>query len=255
MGMIAGMVFASAAMVQRAPAGTLDQQLREQYPAGTVFVVKMKGIFAVTGLCPVAPAAAFKDGKLHRLGLFQATAAASSQCASRMVPVGSSLTLVGTLVEPKFHRVDLGLTDPMDGYKAQLWFEFAKGTLPTTDLKTVQDMIGQVFDIQQAQQQQQAQPQPQAQPQQQTPPQQQAPPAAPSLGPIYVNSQIATDRLQLNPGGSFSLIEGGQAFQGTYSINGNILRLHIAQLNKDVDITIDGDKLIVNGSETWEQPK
>ena len=69
-GMIAGMVFASAAMVQRAPAGTLDQQLREQYPAGTVFVVKMKGIFAVTGQCPVAPAAAFKDVEMHlrRLG-------------------------------------------------------------------------------------------------------------------------------------------------------------------------------------------
>ena len=259
---LAAVVSGSALVAQVAPGGSLDQQLKQQYPAGTVLVVKKKGIFGVNGECPIVPAATFKEGKLHRLGLLQATAAASNQCASRAFPVGSSLTLAGTMVEPKYSRVDLGFYDPLDGFKAQLWFAFAKGALPATDFKAIQDAISEVFSIENgAPAQQQAEQQPQAPPQQQAPPppqapaQPQAPLVAPSLGPIYVNSEIAGDRLQLNPGGSFSLTEAGQAFQGNYSINGNVLKLHIVQLNKDVDITIDGEKLIVNGSEIWVQPK
>ncbi|MGA3016897.1 MAG: hypothetical protein ABSF62_07235 [Bryobacteraceae bacterium] len=78
---------------------------------------------------------------------------------------------------------------------------------------------------------------------------------APGLGSVYVNAQDAAERLQLNGSdGSFSLQEGGQKFSGTYAVNGNVLRLHIAQLGKDVDIAIDGKRLIVNGAEIWVQP-
>ena len=74
----------------------------------------------------------------------------------------------------------------------------------------------------------------------------------PSLAPVYVSTQDAASRLQLKPSdGSFSLAEGGQQFSGTYSVNGKVLRLHIVQLQKDVDIAIDGNRLIVNGSEIW----
>jgi len=80
-------------------------------------------------------------------------------------------------------------------------------------------------------------------------------PAALALGPVYVNAQDATERLQLNrSGNSFSLREGGQDFSGTWAVSGNVLRLHIAQLGKDVDIAIDGKRLIVNGVEIWVQP-
>ena len=78
---------------------------------------------------------------------------------------------------------------------------------------------------------------------------------APGLGSVYVNAQDAAERLQLNGSdGSFSLLEGGQKFSGTYAVSGNLLRLHIAQLGKDVDIAIDGRRLIVNGAEIWVQP-
>ena len=74
------------------------------------------------------------------------------------------------------------------------------------------------------------------------------------LGSVYVNAQNAADRLQLNTDGSFSLQEGGQSFTGTYSVAGSTLELHIAQLQKDVDILVQGAKLVVNGEEIWTQP-
>jgi len=75
------------------------------------------------------------------------------------------------------------------------------------------------------------------------------------LGSVYVNAQDPAERLQLNGSdGSFSLLEGGQKFSGTYAVKGNLLRLHITELGKDVDIAIDGKRLIVNGAEVWVQP-
>jgi hypothetical protein len=59
--------------------------------------------------------------------------------------------------------------------------------------------------------------------------------------------------VQLESGGTFSLQEGGQTFSGTYAAQGNNLKLRIKELDKDVEIAIDGDKLIVNGSEIWTQ--
>ena len=73
-----------------------------------------------------------------------------------------------------------------------------------------------------------------------------------SLAPAYVSTQDPASRLQLKASdGSFSLAENGQQFSGTYSVNGKVLRLHIVQLKTDVDIAIDGNRLIVNGSEIW----
>jgi len=74
------------------------------------------------------------------------------------------------------------------------------------------------------------------------------------LAPIYVSSQNTGDRLQLNRDRTFSLQEGGQSFSGTYSVAGTTLTLHIVQLQKDVDIAIQGNRLIVNGDEVWIQP-
>jgi len=81
-----------------------------------------------------------------------------------------------------------------------------------------------------------------------------APYQSSGLGSVYVNAQDPAERLQLNESdGSFSLLEGGQKFSGTYTVSGDVLRLHIVQLGKDVDIAIDGRRLIVNGAEVWVQ--
>jgi hypothetical protein len=75
-----------------------------------------------------------------------------------------------------------------------------------------------------------------------------------SLASVYVSSQNTGDRLQLNRDKTFSLQEGGQSFSGSYSVAGTTLTLHIVQLEKDVDISIQGTRLTVNGNETWIQP-
>jgi hypothetical protein len=75
-----------------------------------------------------------------------------------------------------------------------------------------------------------------------------------ALGSVYVNSKNNADRLRLKPDRSFSLEEGGQSFSGTYSISESTLKLHIEQLQKNVDIAIRGNRLIVNGEEVWIQP-
>lgn len=85
-------------------------------------------------------------------------------------------------------------------------------------------------------------------------------PAAPAvqqpgpLAPVYVSSQNSGDRIRLNHDNTFSLQEGGQSFSGTYSVTGTTLKLHIVQLQKDVEIVIQGNRLIVNGEEIWIQP-
>jgi hypothetical protein len=53
---------------------------------------------------------------------------------------------------------------------------------------------------------------------------------------------------------SFSLQEKGNTFTGTYAIKGTTLTLHIVELQKDVDIAIEGNRLIVGGDEVWIQP-
>ena len=69
-----------------------------------------------------------------------------------------------------------------------------------------------------------------------------------------MNARDAAERLQLNESdSSFSLLEGGEKFSGTYSVKGNVLTLHVAQLGKDVEIAIDGRNLLVNGAEVWVQ--
>ncbi len=79
-------------------------------------------------------------------------------------------------------------------------------------------------------------------------------PPSPALGTVYVSAQNAANRLLLNSDGSFLLQENGQAYNGTYLVNGSTLKIHITQLDKDVDIAIDGARLVVNGDETWVQP-
>jgi hypothetical protein len=53
---------------------------------------------------------------------------------------------------------------------------------------------------------------------------------------------------------SFSLQEGGQSFTGTYSITGATLTLRIVELQKNVDVAIQGNRLIVGANEIWIQP-
>jgi hypothetical protein len=82
-------------------------------------------------------------------------------------------------------------------------------------------------------------------------------PVAPlKLPAAYSSSQNPADKLQLNADNTFSLQEGGQAYQGTFAANGNTLELNISGGPKTT-ATIQANNLTDSGGQVWvlgEQP-
>jgi hypothetical protein len=237
--------------------GSLEQKLSTHYPQGTVLVVQKPGILGVNPGCPLFAVTAYGNAEVRPPGKRQEILLKGALCATRGFPLAWRVNVESLAVTPKSSKVSLRILEcdacnsPARGasFKAQLDFEFPKGSLDTTDPGAVLDAIGQVFTIDTS-----PRPAP-VQPTQALTTQTQAPaPAPPTLGTVYVSAQNAANRLVLNADGSFLLQEDGQAYTGTYSVKGNALKVHIAQLDKDVDIVIDGAKLIVNGNEVWTQP-
>jgi len=83
------------------------------------------------------------------------------------------------------------------------------------------------------------------------------PPVAPlKLPAAYASSQNPADKLQLNTDNTFSLQEGGQAYQGTFAANGDTVELNISGGPKTT-ATIQGNNLTDSGGQVWvlgEQP-
>jgi hypothetical protein len=77
------------------------------------------------------------------------------------------------------------------------------------------------------------------------------PPPTVTPGSQYANADNKADRLQLHFDNTFALQESGQSFTGQYSFAGSTLTLHIVELQKDVAIAVEGENLVVNGSEAW----
>src|ERR1019366_3031601 len=88
-----------------------------------------------------------------------------------------------------------------------------------------------------------------------------AAPAPPPVAPLklpatYANAQNPADKLQLNADNTFSLQEGGQAYQGTFAANGNTVELSISGGPK-TPATIQGNNLTDSSGQVWvlgEQP-
>jgi hypothetical protein len=129
-------------------------------------------------------------------------------------------------------------------YRANVAFQFQKGFVNPANVKQIEDTIAELLALAPAGTDSNGSV---------TPAVPNAPPPV-RLGPLYVSSQNSGDRLQLNQDNTFSLQEGGQSFSGAYSVAGTTLKLHITELQKDVDIAIQGNRLIVNGDEVWTQP-
>jgi hypothetical protein len=246
----------SAAFAQTSPV-SLEEGLTTQYKQGTVLVLQTNGVVGVNAACGVRPGSIFKDGQLHAPGIVQKSIVGAAKCDTRAFPVGSQVYLA---VAPGFslknNRIDFiflqcDVANCSSGvetsYKAQVAFEFPKGYLATAGLGAVQDTIKHVFSVDTSAnftgsgQTTDAGNQPALS----------GSPSPATLGSAYVSAQNAADRLQLNADGSFSLQEGGQSFSGTYSVAGTTLTLRVVQLQKDVDIVIRANQLIVNGDEAW----
>jgi hypothetical protein len=246
--------------------GSLEQKLRIQYPQGTALIAQKPGILGVSPGCPKFAVAAYKGGQLIPPGKMQETELKALLCSTRGFPMAWRVNMESLVVSPKSGKVSLRVQEcdacnsPARGasFKAQVDFDFANHTLDTTDPGKVLDAISQVFSIDTT-------PRPPVPAQAPTVPSPtnptpapptpvQTPQAPPALGTVYVSAQNGANRLVLNNDHTFLLQEDGQAYTGTYSVSGSTLKVHLAQLDKDVDIAIDGAKLIVNGNETWTQP-
>jgi hypothetical protein len=76
------------------------------------------------------------------------------------------------------------------------------------------------------------------------------PPQQLKLPATFTSSQSSTDQLQLNADNSLSLQVAGQSYHGTFSLDGNTLKLAIEQIGNST-ATLDGNKLTDSSRQTW----
>lgn len=235
----------NVAIAQAAAPASLEQSLNSQYPKGTVLNVLMTGVVGTSG-CNVPAESTFKDGKLHPPGFGVNLLLAAAKCEMHPIEPGAQVYVYSLRVMQKSNRVYFIV---MQGaLPSQVDFDFPKGFLATAELAQVQEAIQNVFAVASS-------PSSPAEGGQVAPAvTEPAPPQLPPTvtpGSLYVSAQNKADRLQLNLDSSFSLKEGGQSFTGSYSVVGATLKLHIVQLQKDVDIAVQGSDIVVNGEEIW----
>jgi hypothetical protein len=245
----------------QASSPSLEQSIAAAYPVGSTLTVQAGDILGVNFACKVVGDSSFKDGQLHPPGLVQKSVLTAASCITRPLTLGGNVGVILATVISKTNRIEFLVAECtvtcvgnyQNSYKAQVSFEFPKGFLAKADFATVQDAIRHVFGG--GSSPAQVAPSTVAAPAAVQPAVTQAPVPTPAVQlttpATYVNSQSTTDRLQLNKDGSFALTEGGQSFSGTFAIAGANLKLHIVELQKDVDIAIQDKQLIVNGNEVW----
>jgi hypothetical protein len=199
----------------------------------------------------------FKDGKLHEPGFGQVLLLTTLKCEVHPLSPGTHVYLGDVQVIPKSNRIAFAalvcsVGDCSGGFdgalKTEVDFNFVKSFLDHAEFAQIDEVIQHVFSVtgnpattSQGAQFSAAVSQP-------------TQPAIPPIitpGSEYANAQNKADRLQLHTDHSFALAEGGQSFSGRYSFAGSTLTLHIAELQKDVDIVVQGENLVVNGAENW----
>ena len=242
------------ALAQTPSPASWEESLSLQYRTGTMLYVRTPGVVGTIG-CNVHPTSNFKDGTLHAPGFAQNLLLSTAKCEMQPIAPATQVYLSVMQVTQKSNRVDFvvlqcNVPDCSGGVEgaivSQVEFEFPKGFLATAQLAQVEEAIHHVFAV--------------AGRSNATAQQGGSQPVSPTLPPAvtpgsqYLNSQNPADRLQLNTDDSFSLQEAGQSFTGKYSVAGATLKLHIVELQKDVDILVQGNDLVVNGEEIWTQP-
>jgi hypothetical protein len=173
---LAGVFAAILASAQAAPAGPLDQQLKAQYKlakmgsdssgpalveAGTILAIQKGGILSVPYGEVNVVATKYQDGSIHTpnsmlmKGIGFGKAKFGKDSTTRLMQVGEKVYPSSIDVNPAKDTVALGIiacdscnnVDPPTFFKADVVFQFAKGSLATTTAQQVKDTIAQVFTI------------------------------------------------------------------------------------------------------------
>lgn len=253
-----------AAPQDQADLGGIEQQLRTQYALtkvadggnvaqpGAILVVRFFGIKANPVSGNIYWPNSYKSGGRIGHPMFVAKRGVSKVVDdTRYLQAGENVYV--TNIEAKDAEVVFSLQTCNRGfvgndpnrlpYRASIAFQFQKRFVNPSNLKQIQGAVAELL----------AMAPPDTKPIMSSAQGGPVPPP-PRLGSLYISAKDTADRLQINTDVSFSLQEGGQSFNGTYAVSGATLKLHIVQLQKDVDIEIQGDRLIVNGDEAWNQP-
>jgi hypothetical protein len=112
-------------------------------------------------------------------------------------------------------------------YRASLTFQFPLGYVDITNIKQIEEAIGEVFTV--------------------------AEPAPPQVSGLFINSRNRAEQLQLNGNGLFSLTEGGRSYTGRFSVHESRLVLMVAETGTSAIATIQGGKILDNDGKTWVQ--
>ena len=205
---VLGIVAVPPALAQNAAPPSLKEQLEAQYKmakiaynsgqvtiteAGTVLVIQKGGILGCPpGNVTLAPST-FKDGSLNPPGKL---AAAMCGKNARQLPSGEKVYVTKIDANLKKDKVSFriiecdscnGVAQP-SSYKADVFFEFPKGSLANPSVTEIEDTIAKVFTIDNSAQGTEAQQAP-AQPEQPAA-QQQAPAQAPAPAQIQLGQSI-----------------------------------------------------------------
>jgi hypothetical protein len=160
----------------------------------------------------------------------------------RLLQVGEKLAIIRLDVKPSEvdFCVQTYVANPNDvPYRACVLFQFQqKGYVQPANLKAIQDSIAEVFSLDaDSSAQGQTNPQPVAMPLEQ-------------VAGLYVMTQATDNQMRLNADGTFSLIQSGKNYAGTFTIEGNKMLGRIG--NQPVQVAIlQGDTILDPQGSKW----
>jgi hypothetical protein len=246
-----------------------EEQLRAQYRVssvggngvvlreGTVVSVLLDGIKANPPSGNVCwPNSYKKGGRIRQPAMVVMSGAAAVVDQVRFLQVKETAYITGIEVKPSDVRFEIQ-TIPADAnespYRATVTFQFEKNSVASMGLQQFQDTIGDVFAIAAAPPSVGTE-EPRRK---RTGPGGVAPPtlqpttraADMQLPAIYANAQTPTDELQLNADHTLSLHEDGQVYQGTFTVDGSTLAIHVN--DTATSATFDANGLVDASGQKW----
>jgi hypothetical protein len=241
---------------------SFEQQLRAQYrlthvgtngtvvgEPGSVLVIEEDGLTALAASYGVYWYSNVKKGGRIKGSFVQHGGTAVPISERRFLQVGEKVYVLAMDInqaEVVFYVQSCGLCEPSAAdpnnvpYRARLAIQFDKGSLVASNLKQVQDTVGEIFGADSG-------------PTTNRPVSGKLTSATASLKlpAVYVSTQAPQDQLQLKNDHSFSLQEGGQSYHGNFTENGNKLELSISETNTTTTVTMQGNSLTDNSGHTW----
>jgi hypothetical protein len=241
----------------QSPNLSVQQQLRSQYRVASVdgngSVVRAGSVLVVAqdGLKANPPSAAgcwynsHKPGNRIKYSTFwEATTPADLRNQVRLLQVGEKVVVIQLDAKPS----EVLFCVQTDGdnpngvpYRAAVWFQFQqKNYVQPANLKAIQDSIAEVFSLDTARPPESAVPAPQLE----------------QVAGRYVMREAPDNQFQLNADGTFSLVQLGKTYSGTFRMDGNKFIIHQTGVRAPRAAgTIQGDTLIDPDNSVWVKQK